>query len=687
MNVSKSCPALRQLYVLVASTLVVIGAGLPVQAPLAAVKNAEDLLIVDCLLPGQIRSLGRQATFLSARRPIRTTQAECQIRGGEYVSYDRANYQTSLKVWLDQAMAGSAEAQNNVGEIYSKGLGTEPDFGMAFQWFKKAADQGYGRAKVNLGYLYEEGLGVPKDTAAALNLYREASGIKDELLYASVVEVQLKSKDQQIGSLQGQVQDEQANSAALREQVKQLNQQLAERRRALQASQTELQATQDKLAQAKQAKNSEMTRFLENQMASQEQQISSQRTQIASLEQRSNTGAIGGTVLAGAPVTMEILNPTFVATRGRNTAVVRGTGSRKLVGRVSEAKAISKLTVNGKPTPIAPNGMFTADINVAAGGTPVQVAAVDTRGARAQLDFTIIPSAGSSGTAASAEGAAPSGVLPRDVKMGRYYAVVIGNNTYRDAGFAPLKSAGADATAVSTVLRDRYGYQTNLLLNAGRLEILTAINEMREKLGANDNLLIYYAGHGEIDAAGKQGYWVPVDGVAGNSKTWISNAAISDVLNTMTAKHVLVVADSCYSGAMTRASAPTFDAGSMAPDQWGTWVRTMANGRSRTALTSGGIQPVPDAGAGTHSYFAKAFLNVLQDNNRVLEAQRVFREVANSVALSATKSPLPQSPQYAPIRYAGHESGEFFFVPKGAATAGAPASGPDYLAVATLSRL
>jgi hypothetical protein len=74
------------------------------------------MLIVDCLLPGQIRSLGRQATFMSARRPIRTSQADCQIRGGEFVSYDRANYQTALKVWLDQAMAGSAEAQNNVGE-------------------------------------------------------------------------------------------------------------------------------------------------------------------------------------------------------------------------------------------------------------------------------------------------------------------------------------------------------------------------------------------------------------------------------------------------------------------------------------------------------------------------------------------------------------------------------------------
>src|SRR5207342_3955636 len=226
MSTSKACPLPSRLSVFAATAVLVIGAGLPTEAPRAAIRNAEDLLIVDCLLPGQIRSLGRMATYMSARRPISTTQADCQIRGGEYVSYDRANYQTALKVWMDQAMAGSAEAQNNVGEIYSKGLGTEPDYGMAFQWFSKAADQGYNRAKINLGYLYEMGLGVPQDQAKALNLYREASGIQDELLYASNVEVQMKAKDDKIGTLQGQVESEKANSAELREQLKRTQEQL-----------------------------------------------------------------------------------------------------------------------------------------------------------------------------------------------------------------------------------------------------------------------------------------------------------------------------------------------------------------------------------------------------------------------------------------------------------------------------
>jgi TPR repeat protein len=267
-----------------AAAFVVVAAALPVQPARAAggsVKNAEDLLIVDCLLPGQIRSLGRQATFMSARRPIRTTQADCQIRGGEYVSYDRANYQTALKVWMDQAMAGSAEAQNNVGEIYSKGLGTDPDYAMAALWFKKAADQGYNRAKINLGFLYEQGLGVPQDQAMALNLYREGSGIQDELLYASEVEVEFKKKDEQISGLQGQVQAAQADSAELRAQVAQLKAQLAERRRALETTQRELDATQQTLAKAQASQDTGLSKLLQNELLAQEQKINSQRTEIA----------------------------------------------------------------------------------------------------------------------------------------------------------------------------------------------------------------------------------------------------------------------------------------------------------------------------------------------------------------------------------------------------------------------
>ena len=124
---------------------------------------------------------------------------------------------------------------------------------------------------------------------------------------------------------------------------------------------------------------------------------------------------------------------------------------------------------------------------------------------------------------------------------GNRYALVIGNDVYQ--AYPGLKGAVADATAVAGLLKSRYGYETRLLTNANRFEILSALNDLREQLKEDDNLLIYYAGHGEVDPA-RQGYWLPTDAQLEQSNSWISNRAVSDILTTMNAKHVLVIADS-----------------------------------------------------------------------------------------------------------------------------------------------
>lgn len=740
MNSHPVCPVSSRLSVFAFSVALALGSGMPAPAVHAAtVRNAEDLLIVDCLLPGQIRRLGNQAMFMSARRPIRTTQADCQIRGGEYVSYDRADYHTALKVWMESAMTGDADAMNYVGEIYLKGLGTDPDYGMAREWFRKAADKGSNRARINLGYMDEEGLGGPKDLPAAMNLYREASGITgDELVFASSVQVQLQAKDEQIGELRQTVASEHATSEALRGQVKELQQQLDVDQQKLASSQHDLSDTQtkleaaraktgadfsavdktrdaivtseDKLAQAqsdtsaadaaeiaklktqiagdrakykaqiasmqarapsarsgKSREDWELMKLLENQLLSKQTEVRDQGRAIASLQQR--IGGSGGNLALAGSASIEMINPPLVATRGsKPTAFLRGApGPYDLVGRVNSPQGVAQATVNGTPVALGKNGAFTAQVNVPAAGANVQVIAVDKRGARGTLDFTVLTQSGAT-RVANAGGNGGVGAVPSGVKLGRYYAVVIGNNSYQDSGYPNLQSATSDATAVAQVLKARYGYQTQLLLNSSRLEMLTALNEMREQLTPDDNLLIYYAGHGELQ--GRQGYWIPVDAKANTPNTWISNASISDVLNTMKSRHVLVVADSCYSGSMSRSAVPIFDTGAMSADKWTAWVEKMVGGHSRTALTSGGVQPVADTGSGKHSYFTRAFLNVLQDNNRLLEAQRLFREVSSSMALAAIDSPIPQNPQYSPIAFAGHESGDFFFVPKGQRVAG-----------------
>ncbi|MBI5194465.1 MAG: caspase family protein [Nitrospirae bacterium] len=79
----------------------------------------------------------------------------------------------------------------------------------------------------------------------------------------------------------------------------------------------------------------------------------------------------------------------------------------------------------------------------------------------------------------------------------KYHALIIGNNDYK---YQPkLKTPISDARSVEKILKEMYGFNTRLLMNATRKEILGSMNELRKGLGENDSLLIYYAGHGEFD--------------------------------------------------------------------------------------------------------------------------------------------------------------------------------------------
>ncbi len=138
--------------------------------------------VVDCRLPGATRKLGSGAMYLMPGRVITTAVKECEVRGGEYVLFDRADPATALKIWRNAAEQGDAVAQFRVGQIYEMGLGAAPDYATAAGWYKKAADQGNGPAAINLAVLYEKGLGVKQDPLAALNLYRKAQGLPNDLV-------------------------------------------------------------------------------------------------------------------------------------------------------------------------------------------------------------------------------------------------------------------------------------------------------------------------------------------------------------------------------------------------------------------------------------------------------------------------------------------------------------------------
>lgn len=503
----------------------------------------QDLEVVDCLLPGQVRQLGN-TTYVTQRRPTRTTTADCRIRGGEYVLYDRADYKSALRVWLPAAQAGDPEAQTNVGEIFERGLGGVPNPEAAALWYQKAADQSYSRALFDLGTLYEQGSGVPMDRMKALNLYRRAWGLPaDSLMFTS---------------------------AARREQ----------------------QQLRDQLTK---------------QLAEKDAQIDLLRKQVEELEKR--------------PPPPPSADPTALKAAEeahQQLQVLKGLIASLESERKASAGRLAALPEPAREAPVPPMD-------------PQALARV-VRG----MDF------------------------------GRYYALVIGNQAYKILD--PLNTPRTDVERAAQLLRDKYGFTVQIVEDASDVTMLRALNDLNKVLKPNDNVLIYYAGHGTRlkGRVTETGYWLPVNADRPPDDTfWVPNEQITAHIGRLPARRILVVADSCYLGLLS--ADPSLNIfgteGQVSVD----YVKYKLPKRSRLLIAAGGDRPMPDSQGQGDSMFARAFLDALSANTGILSAPGLFVQVQSRMQREQARLRAAQVevPDFKAIKAAGHELGDFFFVPHG----------------------
>jgi tRNA A-37 threonylcarbamoyl transferase component Bud32 len=227
---------------------------------------------------------------------------------------------------------------------------------------------------------------------------------------------------------------------------------------------------------------------------------------------------------------------------------------------------------------------------------------------------------------------------------GKFHAVVIGESQY--AKHESLPTAVNDARAVAQLLETRYGYDVTRLENATRQQILDALRATARKTSPGDNLLVYYAGHGTVK--NDKGYWLPVDADL-EMTNWISPADINDVLIDHPARRLLILADSCYSGAIARGRLSS--------------TGERKEKRARLVMSSGGDAPVIDSADGTHSLFTRALLDVLGDPGRgVADVETLFARIRDRVTDSAKRAGREQNPQLAVMAEVGDEGGLYYFV-------------------------
>ena len=232
----------------------------------------------------------------------------------------------------------------------------------------------------------------------------------------------------------------------------------------------------------------------------------------------------------------------------------------------------------------------------------------------------------------------------RIASFGKYYAVVIGEQAYRK--YEPLPSTINDARAVAQLLERNYGFEVTRLENAETRQIIAALQATAKQMTPRDNLVVFYAGHGTIKA--DKGYWLPVDADL-DMNNWLSPAMIRDALLDHPARRTLILADSCYSGAIAR----------------GTLAKTdnRDEKKSRLVISSGGEAPILDSADGRHSMFTRALLDVLGDpGEKISDVQNLFPQIRERVNDAARRAGRDQNPQLAVMAEVGDEGGSFYFI-------------------------
>lgn len=328
----------------------------------------------------------------------------------------------------------------------------------------------------------------------------------------------------------------------------------------------------------------------------------------------------------------------------RGMKVANASKSLSIKGTVYDQSGVVQVTVNGTDAYLGENGEFWADVMLAVGENSIDVRAMDTKMNTAEQSFTILREAAKMPLQTNL-------TQPGGMRLeGTYHALIIAVEDYNDPVINKLDYPVRDASSLQTMLTTYYTFESKyvtFLINPKREDIINAFDHLAQKLYENDNLLIFYAGHGYWDENIKQGFWLPADARRTSRAQWLSNSTIRDYIGGMRTKHTLLIADACFSGGIFKTRA----AFSEAPKS----VQELYKLPSRKAITSGAMKEVPDK-----SVFVEFLTKRLRENaEQFLNSESLFSSFREAVI---NNSPNGQVPQYGEIKETGDEGGDFIFV-------------------------
>lgn len=234
-----------------------------------------------------------------------------------------------------------------------------------------------------------------------------------------------------------------------------------------------------------------------------------------------------------------------------------------------------------------------------------------------------------------------------DISSAKYYALVIAVEDYDDPEINDLDQPLKDATRFTALINEEYNFDREnitFLRNPTKADIIGTLHQMRNLITPEDNLLIYYAGHGWWDEEMSTGYWFPKDASRDNPVNWLPNTDLTNYLNVLKSKHTLLIADACFSGGIFVSRAAFNNVLS---------VEKLYKLTSRKAMTSGTLKEVPDK-----SVFIEYLIRRLETNRqKYLPSEQLYSSLREAVINNS-----PNIPRYGTIQNVGDEGGDFIFI-------------------------
>jgi hypothetical protein len=309
-----------------------------------------------------------------------------------------------------------------------------------------------------------------------------------------------------------------------------------------------------------------------------------------------------------------------------------------IIGEVKDQSSIKTIVINSSPVTLSDNNVFTYKATLSQGNNEFFILAIDENDNYTRFKFTV-------------NNITKSAIATEEIEIkGEYYGLLIGVDHYTAPGFANLDNPISDAERLYNVLVSKYNFakeNVKLIRDASYKDIIKALDELSESISADDNLLIFYAGHGWWDKNANIGYWLPADASQTSKEAWFRNSTLRDYIMEIKSKHTLLITDACFGGSIFKTRSVMIEA----PKAIGKLYEL----KSRKAMTSGTLTTVPDRSAFTY------YLIDRLENNELdyISSEQLFSSIRIPVINNSEVIP-----QYGEIMQVGDEGGDFIFVGK-----------------------